>query len=234
MANRINALAALVAVLACFKLAASHGGHFHGPAIPSDSGTPLAVIRRSSTFWTLPLLAHKGYKPNVTAIPNAKLAGRTLVQFYLYKNCTSKQSASVQLEVNLTKSDSPSGPRVPVDNYNLTGGVFTMNCQGLLTPGNTLFQLQKTDNPGSNYIWFEEATTNITGTIRGHGANDGKPTWVSKMRSVVIFEYNTANNVTLAEDPAWYIKNSKALFCANLGAQNPKWAKELDGKGSDC
>jgi hypothetical protein len=58
-------------------------------------------------------------------------------------------------------------------------------------------------------IWFEQATTNVTGTIRGHGANDGKPKGLTKMRSVVLFEYNAANNVTLVEDPDWYINNSE-------------------------
>jgi type IV secretory pathway TrbD component len=62
-------------------------------------------------------------------------------------------------------------------------------------------------------IWFEEATTDVTGTIRGHGANGGKPLLAGKMRSVVLFEYNAANNVTLADDPQWYIKNGGCLVC---------------------
>jgi hypothetical protein len=47
------------------------------------------------------------------------------VQFYLYKNCSSKQSSSVQLELNLTSSATPNSARTAVNNYNLTGGVFT-------------------------------------------------------------------------------------------------------------
>jgi hypothetical protein len=58
-------------------------------------------------------------------------------------------------------------------------------------------------------IWFEQATTNVTGTIRGHGANDGKPRFPGKMRSVVLFEYNAADDVTLADNPQWYIDNGK-------------------------
>jgi hypothetical protein len=59
------------------------------------------------------------------AVSNARLTGRTLVQFYLYKNCSQKQSSSVQLELNLTRSVRPNGARTPVENYTLTGGVFT-------------------------------------------------------------------------------------------------------------
>lgn len=231
MANKIAGLLVLMACLACLQMAASHGGHFHGPEIPADSGTIRVEIRSSETFFRLPMVMHKGYKLNVTPVPNARLTGRTLVQFYLYKNCSSKQSSSVQLELNLTSSATRNGPRTPVENYNLTGGVFTNNCQGLLLPGNTLFLLQKSDTAASNYIWFEEATTDVTGTIRGHGANGGKPLLAGKMRSVVLFEYNAANNVTLADDPQWYIKNGKAMFCANLGAPALDWRKKLNGLG---
>jgi hypothetical protein len=77
--------------------------------------------------WQLPITLPAPHHPHTAAaaVPNAKLSGRTLVQFYLYKNCSSKQSSSVQLEVNLTQSEKPAGQRVPVDNYNLTGRVFT-------------------------------------------------------------------------------------------------------------
>lgn len=36
-------------------------------------------------------------------------------------------------------------------------------------------------------IWFEQATTDVNGTIMGYGANDGKPKKVGLMKSVVLF-----------------------------------------------
>jgi hypothetical protein len=42
-------------------------GHFHGPEIPADSGTLRVEIRRSETFFRLPMVMHKGYNLNVTA-----------------------------------------------------------------------------------------------------------------------------------------------------------------------
>jgi hypothetical protein len=37
--------------------------------------------------------------------------------------------------------------------------LLPVSCQGLFTPGNTLFELQKTDNPGSNYVSVASAFT---------------------------------------------------------------------------
>jgi hypothetical protein len=54
-------------IVKCFCVCCLCSGHFHGPAIPADSGTPFVAIRSSNTFWTLPMLVHKGYQPNVTA-----------------------------------------------------------------------------------------------------------------------------------------------------------------------
>jgi hypothetical protein len=81
------------------------------------------------------------------------MSGRTLVQYYFYKNCSSSASSSVQLEVVLTGTVGGKS-RVPLSNITFTGGVMNRPCVDIKSPAAQLYNLRNTPDPldKGNYV----------------------------------------------------------------------------------